>query len=324
MTQQFVLNDVAFFKKHLDAIEIFYQNNLIFHKITKDDGIILSAVELKGPHNPLHTLVIVPGRAEIEHKYAELLYNLKEANVRIVLLFVRGQGSSSRVIPQSQKCHAVSFEDYTEDLAFMLDALDIKDFIMMGFSLGGLICLDYLVNFKLKPKRLALLAPYLWPAVSLPDPLLRTLVFTAAKIPFLNTAYTSHGKDYKMIPFEDNFHSHDLFRYTVYHNYYTKYPETAHGGPTFGFVSETMKKQLELFHDNFIFKIPLLCICAGDDRVVSTPHTQKFIGKHQNDRIKPVVVSIKGAYHDLLNESDDYRSPALQKALNFLLSELIK
>ena len=64
-------------------IDEFYEKELKFHRIHVSDNLILSAVELKAPQgapgttlqDSSHTLVIVPGRAETEHKYAELLYD---------------------------------------------------------------------------------------------------------------------------------------------------------------------------------------------------------------------------------------------------------
>ena len=105
MAYKFTLSTVTDYAKDIDAIEGFYQNDLIFHKIKRDENITLSAVELKGPKKPKMTLVIIPGRAEIEHKYAELLYNLKRRSIRVLVLFVRGQGSSTRLIKNSPKCH---------------------------------------------------------------------------------------------------------------------------------------------------------------------------------------------------------------------------
>lgn len=319
MAYKFTLSTVTDYAKDIDAIEEFYQNDLIFHKIKRDENITLSAVELKGPKKPKMTLVIIPGRAEIEHKYAELLYNLKRRSIRVLVLFVRGQGSSTRLIKNSPKCHLTRFEYYTEDVSFMLETLGVTEFVMMGFSLGGLICLDYLKNAPLKPKKLALLAPYLWPYVKVPDSVLKTFVHSLGKMPLFNTAYTSHGKEYKKVEFKDNIHSHDQFRYERYHLYYQQHPELALGGPTFSFVSEATRKQEELMKSNFDFTTPVLCICAGDDQVVSTAHCINFMRKHEKDIIPPVVISIPHAYHDLLNEDDAYRQVALNKALDFLV-----
>lgn len=316
---KFTLSTVTDYAKNIDAIEEFYKSELIFHKLERTPELTLSAVELKGPKKPRATLVIIPGRAEIEHKYAELLYNLKRRSVRVIVLFVRGQGMSTRPIKDSPKCHITRFEDYTEDVAFMLEKLEIRDFVMMGFSMGGLISLDYLKHGPVKPKKLALLAPYLWPAVNVPDALLKLFVGVMGRLPLTKTAYTVHGAEYQKVEFKDNIHSHDPFRYERYHLYYAQHPDLALGGPTYSFVEQTVLKQQALYNSAWDFTTPVLCVCAGDDRVVSTPHCLNFMRKHDHDIVPPQVMTIPGAYHDLLNEADQYRQVALTRALNFLI-----
>ena len=87
---------------------------------------------------------------------------------------------------------------------------------------------------------------------------------------------------------------------------------------------EELKKQLEIMNSNVDFTIPMLTVTAGDDHVVSTPHTINFMRKHLNDISRPKYFNLSGAYHDLLNESDEYRNLALTYAFNFLLHGEIK
>lgn len=318
MATKFILHNVTDYAKNLSLIEEFYQNELVHHRFERTKELTLSALELKGPKQPKETLVIVAGRAEIEHKYAELFYNLRRKSLRAVVLFVRGQGSSTRLIKCSSKNALENFQDYTDDVEFLLQKLEITSFVMLGFSLGGLISLDYLRQKPVKPKKLALIAPYLWPAFGLPEPVLKGVVWLLATLPFTHNSYTPHGGDYKKIDFKENIHSHDQFRYERYHQYYAEHPELALGGPTFSFVHQTLRKQQELYNSSWDFTTPVLCICAGDDRVVSTPHCLRFMRKHDHDIVPPVVMTIPKAYHDLLNESDEYRSRAILTALNFL------
>lgn len=54
--------------------------------------------------------------------------------------------------------------------------------------------------------------------------------------------------------------------------------------------------------------------------VVSTPAAKEFCLRHANDTIAPKFELIPHAYHDILNESDNYRNSAMLKALNFLFN----
>lgn len=323
MTVKFniALTDEAFYKDHYAKIEDFYQS-LIFHQIKRDESNFLSALEfMPADGRALKTLVIIPGRAEIEHKYAELIYSLRELPLRILVPFVRGQGMSSPVIPGSHKCHIEDFNLYRQDIDFMLDELQVSDFVQMGFSMGGLISTDLAAHGRHKPQRLALMAPYLWPAYNLPAPILRAFVGFMGSMPGLKTMYTPHGSEYKRLPFEENIHSHSRLRYERYHDYYAQHPELALAGPSYSFVRQSLLKQSELYFSHFEFTMPVFCAAAACDKVVSAAHCQSFMESHQRDVIKPKFVRVAGAYHDILNEADEYRNPIMTRALNFLLND---
>lgn len=267
------------------------------------------------------TLVIVPGRAENEHKYAELLYNLQDSNLRVVVCFVRGQGQSSNVIYGSTKCHVEYFANYRHDLETMLNYLNIgSNYKMLGFSLGGLISLDFCFfgTYPHKPKALGLISPFLginYPFSPVPlYYLLKGLCFIRS----FALAYTPHGKEYKRIPFEENYHSHSMVRYNIYHDYYADHPQQAIAGPSFNFVKCCLRAHLKLRSDKVKFTFPVICLSSELDKVVNTQDAQNFFAQHQNDPVPPRFEIIKGAFHDILNETDKFRNPTLAKALDFL------
>ena len=68
------------------------------------------------------------------------------------------------------------------------------------------------------------------------------------------------------------------------------------------------------------FTFPMLCLGAGADNVVSTQAAQEFCQEHSHDPIPPIFELVPHAYHDILNESDNYRNEPLLKALNFLFN----
>lgn len=267
------------------------------------------------------TLVIVPGRAENEHKYAELLYNLRDSGLRVVVCFVRGQGQSSNVIYGSTKCHVEYFANYRHDLETILNYLNIgRNYKMLGFSLGGLICLDFCFfgTYTQKPKALGLISPFLGVSYPVPQSLLYYPIWTLCWLRSFALSYTPHGKEYKRIPFEDNYHSHSKVRYNLYHDYYAEHPQQAIAGPTFNFVKCCMRAQRKLSKDSIKFDFPVMCLSSEKDKVVSTPVAKKFFAAHSGDPFPPVFEVIPGAFHDVLNESDEFRNPVLSKVLNFL------
>lgn len=319
MPVNFHFSDEDTFLQQQQAIENFYANDVVHHRIKRSESLHLSALELTPPAYE-HTLVIIPGRAECEHKYAEFLWSLSNVPVRVLVLFVRGQGSSDKVIAGTQKCHIDDFDLYLDDVDYMLDFLQVEHFRLLAFSLGGLIALELYRHGRHKPERMALLAPFIFPAYDIPAPFLKALTCIMGTLPGLKYSYTPHGREYEKIPFEENHHSHSRVRYEAYHDYYARHPEVALAGPTYGFVRQCLKKQLSLLDSNFEFNIPVFCLSAGKDQVVSTPYCAQFFRKHRRDVVRPVYQNLSGAFHDLLNEADEYRRPALLRACNFLFN----
>ncbi len=320
MDYQIALSSEADLSALQQQIEDFYERELLRHKLERTPAISLSVLEYR-PERFDKTLVIIPGRAEIEHKYAELIYSLRVLPLRILIPFVRGQGSSSRVIPGSQKCHIDDFNIYRQDIEFMLTSLQVTDFLLLGFSMGGLISTDLYVNGSLLPRRMALIAPYFWPAYNLPEPILRVFVGIMGSLPLFNKLYTPHGSEYQKITFEENYHSHSRLRYELYHDYYASHPQLALAGPSYCFVRQSLLKQTELFHRRFDFSIPVFCAAAGEDKVVSSAHCAAFMQAHAHDSCPPIFTRISKAFHDILNECDEYRNPVLSRALSFLLND---
>lgn len=272
-------------------------------------------------HDDSETLVIVPGRAENEHKYAELLYNLRDSGLRVVVCFVRGQGQSSNVIYGSTKCHVEFFANYRHDLETMLNYLNIcRNYKMLGFSLGGLICLDFCFfgTYPCKPQALGLVSPFLGVNYPIPSSVLYYTISALCLIRAFALSYTPHGREYKRIPFEDNYHSHSLTRYTLYHDYYADHPQQAISGPSFNFVKCCMRAQRKLMSSKLKFDFPVMCLSSELDKVVSTQDAETFFTAHRDDPVPPVFETIQGAFHDVLNEADEFRNPCLSKILDFL------
>lgn len=321
----------AFLSENLSEIEKFYETDIKHHRIHASGNLFLSAIELPAPEgtsgvsadDSSNTLVIIAGRAESEHKYAEILYSLKDTGIRVIVAFVRGQGKSTPVLYDSNKCHVERFLHYRADFENILSYLDVgPNFKLLGFSLGGLIALEFCfnTNYPHKPKSLVLIAPFLGINFLLPPKVVYPILKTLCNFRPFALSYTPFGKEYERIPFEENIHSHSQLRYKIYHDYYVKNPELALAGPTYKFVRCCMQAQLRLNRIKCNFDFPTLCMSAGADMVVSTTAAKEFCEHHKNDRVPPKFEIIPHAYHDILNEADNYRNPSLIKALNFLFN----
>ncbi len=309
-------------KSRLSDIEQFYQMQVKKFDFVSSDGYKLTAVGINHHDSPFSVpLVIIPGRGEIAHKYAELLYSLSSIRLNTYVLFARGQGESQRLLADRQRCHLESFEVLRQDIAQMLSELGISRYMLMGFSLGGLISLDLIKNGQHPPLRCCLIAPFLWPYFKAPAPLLYAFVTLLGSLPYFKYAYTPHGSAYRKVPFEQNYHSHCQTRYEGYHGYYAAHPELTIGGPTYAFVKECVKKQSELFGSSFAFKLPLCVYLCGEDRVVSSEKAEQFFKAHRGDGPQLVINQEPQVFHDVLNELDSYRTRILSGGLTFLFGE---
>ncbi len=321
-TQEICINfltDIKYNDLKFD-IEKFYETQILNHSFTHPSGLTLTAVELPGSLKK-PALVIIPGRGEIAHKYAEFLYSLKDSNIRVVILFARAQGGSTRLLADEERCHIDDFANFRQDIDFLIKKLKIEKYNLMAFSLGCLISLDLILNSNVKPQKAALLAPYIYPFYPLPKFILGALIRILGALPISNIAYTPHGGKYKRIAFEENNHSHSKIRYNAYHDYYADHKNLTIGGPTWGFLRQTYIAQQKLLKGNFEFPIPIRVLCAGDDKVVDTKVAFEFFKKHSKDKYAPKVSIIKNAYHDLLIEADEYRLQSLNYAIKFLFED---
>ncbi|MCR5085219.1 MAG: alpha/beta hydrolase [Succinivibrionaceae bacterium] len=307
--------------EHTAEIERHFGEGLTWHHPVSRDGLTLSVIESPAPGH-LPPLLIVAGRAEIEHKYAEFLYSAHGMGISVAVAFVRGNGSSSRVLPGTARTHLRDYHDLRSDIECCHRALGWERYHLMGFSMGGLIALDAVAHGTLRPERLALCAPYLHPqAGGCPAPLLRAASALCAAIPALSTGYPPTQGDYRRIPFAENHHSHSELRYGRYHDYYAAHPELCISGTTWGFLHETLSMQAELRRLDFALTIPTLAITSGADRVVNSAYALEFFNRHRHDPCPPICLNIDGAFHDLINESDAYRTPALLRVLEFFYGE---
>ncbi len=301
-------------------IESFYDEHVEIHTAQAAGGLHVRAA-LISPPDAVAQIAVIPGRGETAHKYAEFLYCMYQAGIKTAVLFARGQGISDRLLKDHQRCHIDKFGNLTSDIVLLISELGFKDYGMLAFSLGGLIALDFVYSDLAitRPKKLALIAPFLYPAMKINPRLLAIASSVLGSLPVIKNAFTPYGREYKLIPFDENHHSHCEVRYKAYHDYYASHKELTIGSPTWGFVKETTLKQRQLFSLKEPLPVPIYVQTADEDKVVSSEACRKFFKNHQQDPYTPIVSSLSGAYHDVLNEIDEIRNPALNRAIEFLL-----
>ena len=298
------------------SIEAFYSEEVKCQHPVTPDGLQLSVFSIAPRHDTGRRLIIVPGRGECGPKYAELLYSLHHAGIEASVCFVRGQGDASPTLPGTRRSHIEDFSLYCSDLCLCLEAINPgAGWGMLGFSLGGLIALDYVMQGEHLPRRLALIAPFLHPYLPCGNfPAAWLITFGNM---FRKTGLAATQTDYRSIPFASNHHTHCEVRYRIYHEHYARNPALAPGGVTYGFIYQAMRMQRRLSHDPRPFAVPVQLQYASLDRVVSSRHAVSYYLAHCRPG-DPPPLALHGSFHDVLNEQDDIRNPALSRALEFL------
>lgn len=300
-----------------NEIERCWNERVIHHKFLTNDGLSITAAEIR----PLHfsaQLVIIPGRGETAHKYAEIFYSFERMGIRAAVLFPRGQGLSDRLLPDRQKCHIVCFNQILSDLNTLITQLKFDEFGMLAFSLGGLEAISYVYEYTQRPQALVLLAPFFWPANKIHPVILRCVVGVLGHLPRFKTSFTPYGQGYHRIDFESNYHSHCKIRYQRYHDYYANHSDLTIGSPTWGFVAQTTAQQVRLRRLVSELPVKTLFMNSEFDQVVAPSAVEDFCKRHEHDKLTPELITIKQAFHDVLNEKDEIRNPALTQAMKFL------
>jgi lysophospholipase len=127
---------------------------------------------------------------------------------------------------------------------------------------------------------------------------------------------------YTKVPFERNRLTHSDVRYKIFRKEYEAHPTVKIGGPTTHWVSSACEAARQARESAAEITIPVLVLQAEEDSAVTSRGQEEFCknlkagGKNQCESGAAVV--IKGAYHELFIEKDEYRIPVLTKLLDFI------
>ncbi|EGR2783931.1 alpha/beta fold hydrolase [Vibrio parahaemolyticus] len=274
--------------------------------------------------NPEHkkAVLIVNGRIESSWKYQELFYDLYRQGYDVYSFDHRGQGLSDRLLSDSDMGHVYDFTDYIDDMDVVIKQHDLKQYqqcFIIAHSMGGAIATRYLQTHPEHPfTGLILSAPmfginlpwYLSP-IAIP---VTQILSAVSPLP----RYAPGHKPYFPKPFEDNPLSQSAGRYQWFRNLYTEKPELQVGGPSTRWVWQGLMAAKQCFLLTRQVKVPVLLVQAGNDRIVSNLAQKRFIEKLRKTNPHAALLSIEGAQHEILFETDQYRNQALDAIFRFM------
>ncbi|MDD5759845.1 MAG: alpha/beta fold hydrolase [Desulfobulbaceae bacterium] len=272
--------------------------------------------------NPQGTLLLVVGRTEFLSKYAELLYDLRDLPFSYYLFDPRGQGASDRLLPDHDKGHVDSFDDYVSDLSVFISTViktphiqktnstqhPAPPLFMLTHSMGGTVAALYANKHPNVVQGLILCAPMLSINTKpFPLPLAKLLSHTASLLG-CSTFYVPNGKAYDpLTSFHDNKVTHSQVRFRLNQTLVSTVPINSLGSPTYGWMDHAFAAMQRLTTEHRQLTMPILLLQAGDDTVVNNNPQSAFCA----DLPRCTLVNLPGARHEILMEEDRIRDQAL-------------
>ena len=254
---------------------------------------------------PRGTVIISPGRTEFIEKYFEVVESYLSRRFTVMVIDHRGQGLSSRMLDDPLKSYVKQYQDYADDLGYVIDELDThlpKPHVMLSHSMGGCIALHSVISGTINPSAMICSAPMLGlyevDGLVLPWFLkgLSYLGLSEKHVPF------SKQKEGLPVPFKHNKLTSDPVRFTRWASYFTHVPRLRLAGPTIGWVRASLNGMKFVNRNAAQVKTPTLIISAGADPIVD-PSSHKIFAEKSGATLKIVP----GARHELFLEADEYR-----------------
>jgi lysophospholipase len=279
--------------------------------LTAGDGVRLRTVRWIRPAPETHgTVLLVQGRSEFVEKYFEVVGELLARGFSVVTFDWRGQGLSSRQLPERTKGHVRDFSEFDSDLALVMDRIvhehGTKPYVALAHSMGGNILLRYLHDFPREIERAVLTAPML--AIKSP----KFPVWFAKTAAALYTAAGAHNsfifdgakQDPLAEQFEGNTVTSDKARFERAMSCLKAEPKLAIGAPTFGWVEAAFRSMDLVASEEFARAIetPVLLIGAAHDKLVHPGADLTLMM-----RIKRGMYVMLKAEHEIMMERDDIR-----------------
>jgi lysophospholipase len=280
-------------------------------------------------HSSEHpTIVVSPGRCESYEKYQELAIELYHKGYNIFIIDHRGQGLSSRLLSNPHKGYVVAFDDYAKDLiTFISDKVKpriTQTPFLLAHSMGAAIALRTLQLSPNIVQSAALCSPMLQiNSGNTPIGLAKLLIRVRClfdKLLGRESGYFINQGDYKAKLFADNELTHSLDRYKSFLDLYQSTPNIQLGGVTNHWLSEAVKANHDIFDNLNCLRVPLMLLQAGKDSIVDNHVQNQFC--REAARFCPISgpIVFANAKHELLFETDDIRSEAVNQIQGFFQS----
>lgn len=296
-------------------------------------------------------VVISPGAKEPSLKYIEVAADLAAAGFGpIYAIDHRGQGFSSRELPDPQKMHINNFNEYVTSFEVFMNSVVRRDsectkrpMFMLAHSMGGAIAAGYLekVGARSPFRNAVLIAPMmqiLTPGLTEHDVLehkdakgcaLGYLKPIKGLIALVEPKAKQLDKCYDYVPGGESFRwkepctearaTHSVARCQLNRAIIDRFTETQLGDQTVVWLRASIEGGIKIRSKAEAAKIttPVLLLQAGKDLYVVNDGQDEFCANMGPERCQLVAGPFKEAKHELLMEVDAIRDQAMGLVLRF-------
>jgi lysophospholipase len=278
--------------------------------------------------SPPKTVIIFQGRASFIEKFDVAMLGLQKRGYDVWAFDWRGQGLSTRLLPERHKGHIDSYDTYLRDIHELLHTKILPrmqgTFIVLGQSMGSHLALRYIMDHPGIFDIAVLTAPLFdLNTGGYSTSMARFICQTACRIGLGESFVLGHDVyDPRKEPFEGNMLTHN--RATFFHHRLMQKnnPDLSIGGVTYQWVDATFQSIDILMQPEKIqnIKIPVLIISAGQEVVVD------------NSRVEQVASWLpRGSYvlypearHQILSETPEIMAQFWQDFESFVEGNVIK
>ncbi|OYQ33461.1 hypothetical protein CHU95_13750 [Niveispirillum lacus] len=272
------------------------------------------------------TILVLPGRAGQVERYSELAVDLTARGLHVLSMDWRGQGGSSRCLPDHMMGHVGYFDQYLDDLDAALGHWREKvrgPFLALGHSMGGHSLMRYVAERPHPFAGIIASAPML--AINtapLPEWLAMWLARQAVKAGYANAYAPLQGPRWTAdpLPFAGNRLTSDARRFALMQQVMERDPSVALGGASWGWLNGAFASIRHLFDQDRLEQVavPILILSARADRIVRPHSHDRAAARLPNC----TLIRFEQGEHELLIETDAVRDKVLAAIDQFLIEKI--
>lgn len=280
-------------------------------RIETPDGVTLRFARWEAAVASRGTVCVFTGRGEFIEKYLETVSDLRRRGFAVAMIDWRGQGRSSRQLPDPRKGYVRSFSEYEIDVEAFMQRVVMPDcpppYVALAHSMGGAVMLRVAHAGKRWFDRIVLVAPLIdLPGVRASWPL--RMLMRALRCAGLGESYVpgSNVDRARASGFPGNPLTSDDKRYARNAALIENDPALGIGSPAVAWLDAAFAAMVAFRAPDYPSRIPqpVLMLAAGGDIIVSAAAIEAFAARLPAGSYRLIA----GARHEILQEQDGYRA----------------